>query len=211
MVRTAAQWLRVREIVRSGEIGDLRAVHVHFSYFNRDPANVRNLADIGGGGLMDIGCYAIQFSRFLFEQEPSRVIGVIERDPEMRTDRLASALLDFPSGQGVFTCSTQLVPYQRAQILGTKGRIEVQIPVNTPPDRPTRISIDNGADLSGGGIRMEEFAACDQYTIQGDLFSKAVRGDGDVPTPLEDSIRNMAVIEALFQSSGDNNWIQPRV
>jgi predicted dehydrogenase len=211
MVRTHPQWLRAREIVRSGEIGDLRAVMVAFSYFNIDPKNVRNLADIGGGGLMDIGCYAIQFSRFLFEQEPTRVTGLLDRDPQMRTDRLTSALLDFPSGQAVFTCSTQLVPYQRAQILGTKGRIEVQVPVNTPPERPSRISIDTGADLYGGGIRTEEFAAVDPYTIQGDLFSKAVLGNGDVPTPLEDSIRNMAVIEALFRSVRDNAWVEPRI
>src|SRR5258707_13017972 len=127
----------------------------------------------------------------------------------MRTDRLASALLDFPGGQAVFTCSTQLVPYQRAQILGTKGRIEVQIPVNTPPDKPTRIWIDNGADLVGGGVRTEEFPACDQYTIQGDLFSIAVRGQGQVPTPLEDSIRNMAVIEPLFRSAREDAWERP--
>jgi len=207
MVRTHPQWVRAREIVRSGEIGELRSVSVAFNYFNVDPANVRNIEEIGGGGLMDIGCYAIQFSRFLFEQEPTRVVGLIERDPKMRTDRLTSALLQFPSGQGVFTVSTQSVPYQRAQIIGTKGRIEVHIPVNTPPDRAVRISIDSGADLFGGGIRTEEFPVCDQYTIQGDLFSRAVRGDGDVPTPLEDSIRNMAVIEALFRSERENSWV----
>lgn len=207
MVRTAPQWVRAREIVRSGEIGELRSVTVAFNYFNVDPANVRNIEEIGGGGLMDIGCYAIQFSRFLFEQEPIRAVGLIERDPVMRTDRLTSALMQFPSGQGVFTVSTQSVPYQRVQAVGTKGRIEVHIPVNTPPDRGVRISVDSGADLFGGGIRTEEFPACDQYTIQGDLFSRAVRGGGDVPTPLEDSIRNMAVIEALFQSARENAWI----
>jgi predicted dehydrogenase len=211
MVRTHPQWLRAREIVRSGEIGDLRAVMVAFSYFNRDPANIRNIEAVGGGALMDIGCYAIQFSRFLFEQEPVRVAGLLERDPEMRTDRLASALLDFPSGQAVFTCSTQLAPYQRAQLLGVKGRIEVQIPVNTPPDRVSRIWIDSGTDLFGSSARLEEFPPCDQYTIQGDLFSMAVRGEGDVPTPLEDSIRNMAVIEALFRSARDNAWVTPEI
>jgi len=210
MVRTHPQWLRAREIVRSGEIGDLRAVMVAFSYFNRDPANIRNIEAIGGGAMMDIGCYAIQFSRFLFGVEPTRVCGMLDRDPEMRTDRLSSALLEFPSGQAVFTCSTQMVPHQRAQILGTKGRIEVQIPVNTPPDKATRILIDNGSDLFGGGARTEEFPACDQYTIQGDLFSMAVRGKGDVPTPLEDAIGNMAVIEALFRSAKENAWARPQ-
>jgi predicted dehydrogenase len=208
MVRTHPQWLRAREIVRSGAIGELRAVVSAFSYFNRDPSNIRNVADWGGGGLMDIGCYSIQISRLLFGEEPVRVTSLLERDPEMRTDRLASAMLDFPSGQSIFTCSTQLVPYQRVQALGTKGRIEVEIPFNAPPDRPTRIFIDSGADLFGGGRRMEEFATCDQYTLQGDLFSMAIRSQGEVPTPLEDAIRNMAVIEALFQSERESGWVK---
>jgi predicted dehydrogenase len=197
MVRTHPQWIRAREIVRSGEIGDLRVIQAVFSYFNRDPANVRNVREWGGGALMDIGCYPIQIARFLFEQEPVEVLGRFDRDPEFGTDRLASAILEFPSGHCVFTCSTQLVPYQKVQILGTKARIELQIPFNTPPDRPARLFVDTGADLFGGGMRAEEFPVVDQYTIQGDLFSQAVRQGAEVPTPLEDSILNMAVIEKL--------------
>jgi predicted dehydrogenase len=210
MVRTHPQWLRARELVRSGEIGELRAVVSAFSYSNLDAKNIRNVAEWGGGGLMDIGCYAIQLSRFLFGVEPARVMGLIERDPEMHVDRLASAVLDFGSGQSIFTCGTQLVPYQRAQILGTRARIELEIPFNAPPDRPCRIFLDSGADVLGSGIRTEEFPACDQYTIQGDLFSAAVQGEGDVPTPLEDSIRNMAVIEALFRSAEKGSWVRPQ-
>jgi len=207
MVRTHPQWLRAREIVRSGQIGDLRAIMCAFSYFNRDPANVRNIEDWGGGGLMDIGCYPIQISRFLFEQEPVRVVGRLERDPEFHTDRLSSAILDFPAGQSVFTCSTQLAPYQRVQILGTKGRVEIEIPFNAPPDRPCRLFVDNGADVFGSGIKTEEFAICDQYTIQGDAYSEAVRDGGEIPTPLEDSLGNMQVIEALFRSAQEDSWI----
>jgi predicted dehydrogenase len=209
MVRTHPQWLRARELARSGEIGELRAVVSAFSYSNLDAKNIRNVAEWGGGGLMDIGCYAIQLSRFLFGVEPARVMGLIERDPEMHVDRLASAVLDFGTGQSIFTCGTQVVPFQRAQILGTRARIQMEIPFNAPPDRPCRISLDNGTDVSGSGIRTEEFPACDQYTIQGDLFSAAVEGEGDVPTPLEDSIRNMAVIEALFQSAENGKWVSP--
>jgi predicted dehydrogenase len=201
MVRTHPQWLRAREIVQSGEIGELRGVLGAFSYFNRDPANIRNKPEIGGGAIMDIGCYPIQIARFLFGREPETAAAVIDRDPQMQTDRLSSALLTFPSGHCVFTCSTQLVPYQRIQILGTKGRIEIEVPFNPSPDRKTRLFVDNGADPWGSGVRIEEFSACDQYTIQGDLFSLAVHGRGDVPTPLEDSVENMAVIEAVFESA----------
>ena len=201
MVRTHPQWLRAREIVRSGRIGELRAVLAAFSYFNRDPANVRNRMEYGGGALMDIGCYPIQISRFLFEQEPVHSVGRIERDPDFGIDRLISAVLEFPSGHCVFTCSTQMVPYQRVQILGTLGRIDMEIPFNAPPDRPCRILIDNGQDVFGSGITTEEFPICDQYTLQGDLFSQAIRKGGQVPTPLEDSLCNMAVIEKLMAAS----------
>jgi predicted dehydrogenase len=197
MVRTHPQWLRAREIVRSGEIGELLAITGAFSYYNRDPQNIRNIPDWGGGALMDIGCYPIQISRFLFGEEPVRSTGAIQRDPEFGIDRLTSGLLEFRAGHSVFTCSTQMVPYQRVHILGSKARIDVEIPFNAPPDRPSRIFIDDGKE-----IRTEEFEACDQYTIQGDLFSKAILEGGEVPTPLEDSLGNMAVIEALFASAG---------
>jgi predicted dehydrogenase len=209
MVRTHPQWLRTRELIRSGRIGELRSILGAFSYFNRDPANVRNILEYGGGGVLDIGCYPITTSRFIFGEEPSRVVGLIERDPEFKTDRLASVLLDFPSGQAVFTCCTQLVYYQRMQFFGTKGRIEIEIPFNAPNDRPCRIFIDDGRDLFGGGVHTETFPICDQYTIQGDLFSRAIRGDGEVPVSLEDACGNMAVIEAVFRSAETGRWERP--
>jgi len=209
MVRTHPQWLRARELVRGGRIGELRAILGFFSYFNRDPANIRNVRAWGGGALYDIGCYPINTSRFIFGEEPRRVMALLERDPEMQTDRLTSALLDYPSGHAVFTCATQLVPYQRMQLFGTAGRIEIEIPFNAPPDRPCRIFVDDGSDLFGAGIRTEMFPVCDQYTIQGDLFSQAVRGDGQVPVPLEDAVCNMAVIDALFRSAQSGRWETP--
>lgn len=200
MVRTHPQWLRVRELVRTKAIGELRAIVSAFSYNNRDPKNIRNQPDIGGGGLMDIGCYPIQISRFLFEREPVRVSGAIERDPVMGIDRVTSGLLDFGPGQSVFTCGTQMVPYQRVQVLGTERRIDVEIPFNAPPDQPCRIFIHDGKDLAGAGAVEEVFEVCDQYTIQGDEFSRAVLENREAPTPLEDSVGNMEVIDAIFKS-----------
>jgi predicted dehydrogenase len=206
MVRTHPQWLRALEIVRNGEIGELRAIMSPFSYFNRDPENVRNVAEFGGGGLMDIGCYPITMSRFLFEREPARVASVVDRDPEMKVDRLTSAILDFAPGQAVFTCSTQLVPFQRMQILGTRGRVEIEIPYNIPPDRPSRIFIDEGSELAGRSARIEEIPTCDQYTVQGDLFSKAIQEGGDVPVSLENAHANMLAIEAVFRAGETGRW-----
>jgi predicted dehydrogenase len=209
MVRTHPQWLRARQIVREGGIGELRAVVGVFSYFNRDPKNIRNIAEWGGGALMDIGCYPIVTSRFLYGAEPRRVAGLIERDPELHVDRLTSALLEFPAGHAAFTCSTQMTPYQRMQILGTRGRIEMEIPFNAPSDRPVRILVDSTGDLFGAGIRVEEFPVCDQYGIQCDLFSRAILEGGEVPTPLEESLRNMAVLDAVFRSAAQGTWEKP--
>lgn len=198
MICNHPQWLRAREVIQSGAIGDLRGVVSWFSYSNRDPKNVRNVAGWGGGGLMDIGCYGIFSARFLFGEEPRRVSGALEFDPEFKTDRLASAVLDFPSGQATFLCSTQMVPGQRVLAFGTKGRIEIEIPFNAPPDAQCRIWVDG---------REELFEICDQYTLQGDAFSRAVLGQGPVPVPLENSVGNMAVIDAIVESSHSGRWV----
>ncbi|HZF34556.1 MAG TPA: Gfo/Idh/MocA family oxidoreductase, partial [Candidatus Angelobacter sp.] len=206
MVRSHPQWLRARELVRQGKIGELRAVQGLFTYFLTDPENVRNKADIGGGGLYDIGCYPIVTSRFLFGAEPTRVVGLIERDPVLKIDRLASAILDFPTGQASFMCSTQLVPYQRMQILGTKGRIEVEIPFNAPPDQPCRIFVDDGSALGDASAKEEAFPVCDQYAIQGDLFSEAIRSGKPPEFPLENAVQNMRIIDAIFRSAKAGRW-----
>jgi predicted dehydrogenase len=207
MVRSHPQWIRLRELLDEGRIGELRSVFGFFSYFNVDPKNVRNQADIGGGGLMDIGCYLVHAARFAFAAEPRLAVALIDRDPEMHTDRLTSALLDFAGGgQAVFSCSTQLVPYQRFNFLGTKGRIELEVPVNVPPDRSTRLLIDTGADLFGGGVTAETFPVCDQYGLECDAFSKAILDDTEVPVTVEDGIRNMRVIDAIFRSAMAGQW-----
>ncbi len=206
MIRSAPQWLRVRQLLDEGRIGEIRAVNAHFSYFNVDTANIRNQIETGGGAAYDIGCYCIQASRFAFGQEPRRVVALVDRDPQMGTDRLTSAMLDFGSGHAIFTCSTQQIPFQRVQILGTHGRIEIEIPFNAPIDRPTRLYIDASGDLSFSGITMESFPSSDQYTLQGDAFARAVFENTEVPVPLEDSIANMAVIEAILRSGKSGQW-----
>ena len=192
MVRTHPQWLRARDIVRSGRIGPLRSILGFFSYNNTDPHNIRNIAAYGGGGVMDIGCYPITISRWMFDEEPINVMAAVDYDPVMKTDRLASAILEFPSGQSIFTCSTQLAPYQRMHFFGTRGKLEVEIPFNAPPDRPCRIFVDG---------ETEEFPVCDQYTIQCDAFSQAIQENLEVPVPLEDALKNMAVIEKILSRS----------
>ncbi len=209
MVRTHPQWCKAVDLIQTGKIGAVRSVAGYFSYFNRDPKNIRNIFDFGGGAVMDIGCYLIYTSRLIFGEEPTRVLGMAERDPEMRTDILTSGILHFPSGQAIFTCSTQVAPYQRVQILGTHGRIEIEVPFNAPPDKPCRIFIDEGNDPSGRSAAILEFEVCDQYTLQGDLFSKSIREGTELAVPLEGSVRNMAVIEAVFRSAESGKWEAP--
>ena len=203
MYRHHPQWRRAKQIVDQGGIGPLRTIQSFFSYFNTDAHNIRNRAEIGGGGVMDIGCYNVSLSRFIFGEEPERVIGCLEYDPEFQTDRLASGILDFGRGTATFTCSTQLVPYQRVNIFGTEGRVEIEIPFNAPPDRPCRMWHQRAAE-----IEEIAFDICDQYTIQSDSFSEAILNDTPVPTPLEDAIANMKVIEAVFRSGRECAWVR---
>jgi predicted dehydrogenase len=211
MIRSFPQWRRLRALLDEGRIGDLRSITGFFSYFNANPSNIRNKMESGGGAVYDIGCYLIHASRYAFKQEPKRVVATLDRDPEMHIDRLASAILEFPGGHSIFTCSTQLIPYQRVNFLGTRGRIELEIPFNAPPDRPTRLFIDSTGDLTGSGVSTETFPACDQYTLQGEAFAKAVREGAEVPVPLEDSIGNMTVIEAIFSSAQSGQWVTPQL
>ena len=197
MVRTHPQWLETRRLIQTGRIGALRSITCFFSYFNPDPANIRNQLALGGGALMDIGCYPITISRWIFETEPRRVLGLIERDAASGTDVLTTAVLDFPTGHSTFTCSTRVAPYQRMIFHGTEGRIEVIIPFNAPNDRPTQIMLDD---------EIIEIPVCDQYKIQGTLFSEAIRQHREQPIPLEDAINNMFVIDAVFRSAANGNW-----
>jgi predicted dehydrogenase len=206
MVRTHPQWLGVRKLIESGRIGELRLVVGHFSYFRRDPNDIRSRVDWGGGAMLDIGCYPITLSRWLFGSEPLEVTGQLEHDPDMGVDRLGSALLRFATGQASFTCAGQLAPYQRMQILGTRARIEVEIPFNAPPDRACRIWVDDGSQFAGLSAEPIEFPATDQYALQADQFSDAIRGHGEVPVSIEDAIANMAVIDAIFAAAKSRRW-----
>jgi predicted dehydrogenase len=198
MVATHPQWLQVREWVREGKIGQLRAIQGFFSYTNLDPRNIRNQVETGGGALMDIGCYPIFTSRFVSEREPERVLGLVERDPVFGTDRLTSALLDFGGLQASFTCSTQLFPYQKMHFYGTEGHIEVEIPFNAPPDRPSRIFLNGVAS---------ELPIVDQYTVEFDAFSEAVLAGSPVPVPVAGAVANMRAIEGIFRSAAEGGWI----
>ena len=210
MVRFHPQWIRAREIVRSGRLGEVRALQMLFAYNNPDPANIRNRLETGGGALMDIGCYAMVGGRYLLDAEPVRVVALIDRDPAFGTDRLSSAIMDFGGGrQLTFAVSTQAARYQRFQVLGTKARLEIVIPVNAPQGEATRILVDDEGAADGSSAVAETIPACDQYTLQAEAFGRAVRGEEALPWGVEDSIMSMRILDALFRSETSGKWEAP--
>lgn len=207
MVRCHPQWQRAREIVEAGELGDLLLVQSVFTYNNPDPDNIRNKLSVGGGALMDIGCYPIVAARYFFDNDPKRVISLVDRHPDFGTDRLTTALMDFGNGKRAeFSVATQSVPYQRLNLLGTKKRLELLIPYNAPQGGEVVLRLDDGKMLGDGALEIETIPACDQYQLQGELFSRVVRGEEELPYGTGDAILNMRIIDAIFRSEATEAW-----
>ena len=205
MYRHHPQWRKAKELVETGEIGELRAIQVFFSFYNDDPGNIRNNSSRGGGALMDIGCYPISMSRWLFNAEPQRVCGLVVNDPHLGVDRLVSAILDFGIGYATFTCSMQIAHFQRAHLAGVEGHIEMaEAALNPPNDRPSVIRVHRD-----GEVQRLELEPCDQHRIQGDRFAEAILNDEPVPIPLEDAVANMEVIDAIIASGRTAGWVRP--
>jgi predicted dehydrogenase len=205
MVRYHPQWHRAREIVRAGELGDVRLVRGAFFYYLDDPANVRNLPDIGGGGLLDVGCYCVIAGRYFFDTEPKRVVALVDRDPVFKTDRLASVIADFGNGRQLsFVCGTQTAGRQSVEILGTKANLEIVIPFNAPLGQQTAITVGSG--LQRDLYRREIVPAVDQYTAQAEAFALAVLGEQKLPYGIEDAISQMRVLDAIFRSEKSGAW-----
>ena len=206
MIRAHPQWQRARALVEAGELGDVRAMSGFFSYLNTDAKNVRNVKEFGGGGRLDIGCYLVNTARLIFGGEPIRVAGAVELDPTFGIDRLTSMMLDFGGRHAIGTCSTQLQPYQRIQIVGSKGRIEIEVPFNAAPDRPCRLFVDRTGDLWGTGVEVFPLDVCDQYTIQAHAFADAILQKRPQAVPLEDAVANMTCLDAVARSSKSGRW-----
>jgi predicted dehydrogenase len=200
MYRHHPSWIEAFRLVREGAIGELQAVQSWFSYFNDDPDDIRNRVDNGGGAVMDIGCYNIHLSRTLFGAEPDEVHASVRRDPVMGIDTLTSAVLAFPGGgQATFTCSTRAEPDQRVHIVGTRGRIDIEIPFNIPPERETRIAVTAGGDPPvAPDTEVRTFAPADAYSLQATAFARAILDDTATPAPVEDAIANLRVIDTIL-------------
>ena len=203
MYRLHPSWIAVRELVASGRIGRLKAVQSWFSYFNDDPANIRNIRAVGGGALYDIGCYSVNLSRMLFGAEPIRVEASILRDPASGVDIVTSGLLEFAGGVATFTCSTRVEDDQRVHVYGTDGRISICIPFNIPPDRPTQIFLSHGGEPPvDPATETITFETADPYSVEAASFAAAILDGGPTPVPPQDAVANLRVIESLFRAGG---------
>lgn len=207
MSKSHPQWHDTRHRIHRGEIGQPRLLQSAFCYHNTDPENIRNIPEMGGGGTWDIGCYCITLSRFVFEEEPTRVVASMDMDPEFGTDRLASVIMEFPSGQAHFGVSTQAALFQRMQIVGDQGHLEVRIPFTPPIDQSTHIDQDNGNYLPQA-IQRHEYETVDQYSLMGDQFARAILEDGKVPVSFEDALLNTKVLTAVYRSAESGAWEQ---
>ncbi|MGF1670460.1 MAG: Gfo/Idh/MocA family protein [Balneolaceae bacterium] len=194
MYRHHPRWRRTKKLIEDGTIGELKSIHSFFTYYKDDPDNIRFKPEMGGGGLMDVGCYNISLSRFLYGKQPEKVQSLLKYHPEYSVDILASGLLDFGSGTATFTCSMQSSGFQFVEIIGTEGRIEMDVPFNPPDDKPTELRI-----YSDESTEIIAFEPCNHYTIQGDLFARAIIDKTEVPTPLGDALENMEVIEQILK------------
>jgi predicted dehydrogenase len=201
MYRLHPQWQRAREIVKAGELGKVHSVHTLFTYMLTDPANIRNVLSMGGGGIPDIGCYAVSTARFMIGREPTRVVSLVHRDPKLKTDILASGILDFGEARSVFTVGTQTFSWQKVDVIGSDGEMRIHLPYNAYPDTPVRLTVNTGV-----GERDILTPAADQYQRMFEGFSRAVRGEGQIPTPPQDAIDNMKVLDALFRSEKSGSW-----
>ncbi|HXJ19499.1 MAG TPA: Gfo/Idh/MocA family oxidoreductase [Polyangia bacterium] len=202
MVRLHPRWLAVRDLLRAGRIGELRAFTGTFGYDLQSRANVRYDAAMGGGVLLDTGFYPVTVSRFCFEAEPTAVVARAARDPETGADVLTSAVLEFPRGHATFSCCMEMAPVQRALLLGTRGHLDVPIAWNPPGARASELVVETSPTLEEPFAERVSFPAADQYARLVDAFARAAAaGDRAGPVPLEDSVKNMAVLEALARSA----------
>ncbi len=205
MVLHHPRWNRVKELISQGDIGELRAVSGFFSFFNRDSKNIRNSSDYGGGSIYDIGCYPVVISRYVFGAQPLKVAALLEYDPEFKIDRLSSVLMDFPTGQAMFTASTQLTPYQSVQIFGTRKKYDIPLPFNTPDDRPSQI-LSHAHDILEPDVVEETFDLCSHYTLQGDAFCRSIREGVPFAGSLEHAKQNAKVLDAIFRAAKSGGW-----
>lgn len=203
MYRFHPQWQKALQLVQQGQIGKVRQVHSHFSYNNHEPENIRNAIAMGGGALMDIGCYCISLARLLYQSEPLRVLGQIKTYPGYEVDCFVSGILEFAEGTATFNASTKVEGNQYMEASGEAGGLRIAVPFSPLGDAATQIEIKHS-----GQTEIIELAPSDQYREMADAFAQSVFQQTGVPTPLGDALANMRVIDSVFASAAQGKWVE---
>ncbi|QPB19884.1 Gfo/Idh/MocA family oxidoreductase [Rhizobium sp. 007] len=203
MVTYAPVWRKVRSLIADGAIGKLRHVQGAFTYFNRDPGNMRNIPELGGGGLPDIGVYPTISTRFSTGKEPLRIQAVTERDPEFGTDIYSSVKADFGDFELSFYISTQMANRQVMVFHGTEGYIEVKSPFNADRWGPEELELANRSHNESTIFRFQDSR---QYKCEAEAFARAAKGEKEEVVTLESSKLNQKVIDAIYRASEKDGW-----
>ncbi|MDK9696333.1 MAG: Gfo/Idh/MocA family oxidoreductase [Siculibacillus sp.] len=203
MVTYSPVWAKVRELLASGAIGRLRQVQGAFTYYNRDPANMRNRPELGGGGLPDIGVYPTVTTRFATGREPVRVQASLERDPDFGTDCWASVRADFGDFELSFYVATQLAARQVMVFHGDEGVIEVKSPFNANRWGAEEIELSNRGH---GESTIFRFPDNRQYRREVEAFVTAATGGTAEVVTLENSKANQAMIDAVYRAAEHDRW-----
>ncbi|MGN6464055.1 MAG: Gfo/Idh/MocA family protein [Rhizobiaceae bacterium] len=203
MVTYHPQWLKVRDLITEGAIGRLRHVQGAFSYYNVDAGNMRNKPELGGGGLPDIGVYPTVATRFSTGKEPLRLQATVERDPKFGTDIYASIRAQFDGFDLTFYCATQMAARQVMVFHGDKGFIEVHAPFNAGLYDHHRIELHNQNHTEA---RVFRFPDTRQYRLEAETFARAAQGEKVAVFTLEDSVRNVMMIDAIYRAAGHDGW-----
>lgn len=204
MITYHPQWAKVRELIGEGAIGRLRTIDAVFSYHNVDPGNMRNRPELGGGVLADIGVYPVVAARFATGREPLRVQATVEHDPDFGTDRHASVRVDFGDVELTFHVSTQLAARQAIAFHGDAGYVELAAPFNSNLHEGDEVRLH---DRDHAAMRTFRYTGIDQYALQAEAFAAAaLRGDASGTFPLEDSMRNQRVIDAIRRAGDTGRW-----
>ncbi|HVW58063.1 MAG TPA: Gfo/Idh/MocA family oxidoreductase [Rhizobiaceae bacterium] len=203
MVAYHPQWIAIREMIASGAVGRLRHVQGAFSYYNTDPANMRNQMALGGGGLPDIGVYPTVATRFATGMEPKKVQATVERDPRFGTDIYASVRAEFEGFELSFYCATQMAARQSMVFHGDEGFIEVASPFNAGLYDHHRLVLHNRNHTEARVIR---FPDTRQYRLEAETFARAARGEAVEVFTLEQSVLNQKVIDAIYRAAAHDGW-----
>ncbi len=198
MYRFHPQTQRVKQMVESGAVGELREMNASFSFVIGNEGDIRLSKPLAGGSLMDIGCYCVNVIRLMTGEEPDDAKAIARVGQRSQVDEYLSGVLSFPSGTlGHFDCSFRLQLTHSYELRGTRGRILVEQGFVVPPDRETFIHYWHSDEYEEIKI-----PPANSYTLMAEDFADALLNQRPPNFPPQDAVRNMEALDRLYASAG---------